>query len=177
VYGGLSLPTGDANIKDSEGNIDPGLSLGFGKPAYILGTTITKQFILRGTAVTDISYIGFNEYTYDDGNRTRFGSELRTNVALVYRTYTNLDSKFRLDLILEGNYLSLGRDRSNGIDELATGGNMLYLQPGIRLYKDNISVAMGLKLPAWKELNEEFDQQGAEGTENYRLEFTFSVLF
>jgi hypothetical protein len=177
LYGGLTLPSGDANIADSDGNIDPGMSLGFGKPAYMLGTTATKLFAGSGTFVGDVSYIGFTEYEYADGNRTKFGSELRTNLALVYKAYTNLDSRFRCDLILEGNYLSLGRDRSNGEDELATGGQMLYLQPGVRVYKESISIALGVKLPAWKDLNEEADQQGAEGTENYRVEFAFSALF
>ena len=177
LYGGLSLPTGDANIRDAEENIDPGMSLGFGKPAYMLGVTTNKQFSDRGTLVGDVSYIGFSEYEYEDANRTRFGSEIRANLALVYKTYTNLESKFRFDLILEGNYLSLGRDRSNGVDELATGGNMLYIQPGTRLYKDNVSLALGVKFPAWTDLNEEGDQQGAEGTEKYRIELTFSTMF
>ncbi len=177
LYGGLTVPTGDANISDAEGNIDPGMSLGFGKPAYMLGTTATRQFSSSGTFVADLSYIGFTENEYADGNKTKFGSEFRSNFALVYKVYTNLDSKFRCDLILEGNYLALGRDRSNGEDEDATGGKMLYIQPGIRVYKKSVSMALGVKVPSWTELNEEECQQGAEGTENYRVDFTFSTLF
>jgi hypothetical protein len=53
---------------------------------------------------------------------------------------------------------------------------MLYAVPGMRLYWDNVSVAFGFKLPAWTELNEEAEQQGGEGTEDYRLLFTLSAL-
>lgn len=176
-YGGLTLPTGDADIRDSEGNIDPGMSLGFGKPAFMFGWTATKQFADPWTFVLDLSYIGFTEYEYADGNKTKFGSELRSNVALVWKAFTSHASKFRCDLILEGNYLDLGRDVTNGEPEEATGGEMLYVQPGIRLYKKAVTVALGIKWPAWTGLNEEENQQGAEGTEDYRVEFTFSTLF
>lgn len=177
LYGGLTLPTGDANIRDSEGNIDPGMSLGFGRPAYMFGGTTTRQFADPWTFVLDISYIGFTEYEYDDGNKTKFGDEFRTNMALVWKAYTSQAYKFRCDLILEGNYLDLGRDVTNGEPEEATGGKMLYVQPGIRLYKKAVTIALGVKWPAYKNLNEEEDQQGAEGTEDYRAELTFSTLF
>ena len=176
-YGGLTLPTGDANVSDSEGNIDPGMALGFGKPAYMFGWTATRQFADPWTFVLDISYIGFTEYEYDDGNRTKFGAEFRTNIALVYKAYTSQASKFRCDLIVEGNYLDLGRDVANGEPEAGTGGKMLYVQPGIRLYRKAITIALGVKWPGWTDLNEEEEQQGAEGTEDYRVEFTFSTLF
>lgn len=54
---------------------------------------------------------------------------------------------------------------------------MLYLVPGVRLYKDNMSFAFGFKKPVWTKLNEESQQQGAEGKEKYRLIFSASILF
>lgn len=99
------------------------------------------------------------------------------NPALIYRTYTNQAQKLRLDVSLEPQLLKLGRDRTNGQNERATGGSMLYLLPGLRGYWKNVSVAAGVKLPVWTNLNEESEQQGGEGTEDYRFIFTFSVLF
>ena len=107
----------------------------------------------------------------------RFGTEYRVNPALIYRTYTDTTSKLRLDVIVEPQFLKLGRDRTNGQNERATGGDMLYLLPGLRGYWRNVSVATGVKFPIWKNLNEESEQQGGEGTEDYRFIFTFSVLF
>ena len=43
LYGGLTLPTGDANLADSQGIIDPGMSLGFGKPSFMFGGNFTKM--------------------------------------------------------------------------------------------------------------------------------------
>ena len=131
----------------------------------------------RWTFNQELSTIGFQEYEYEDGNRTKFGQEIRANSALIYRAYTDLDRKLRVDLSIEAQYLHLGRDRTNDVDELATGGEMLYALPGVRVYWDNISAAIGVKSPIWTDLNEESQQQGGEGTEDYRLIFTFSALF
>jgi hypothetical protein len=177
VFGGFTLPTGDADLRDRNGEIDPGKSTGFGSPAYSIGLTATRQFTPRLTFNQELSYIGFTENTYDDGNRVRFGQEVRANSAIVYRLFTNMERKLRVDLALEGHYLHLGRDRTNGIDERATGGDMIYALPGVRLYWDRISLAFGYKSVIWKDLNEQDEQQGGEGTEDYRLIFTFSALF
>ncbi len=177
VFGGLTLPTGDANLRDSNGDIDPGKSTGFGKSSWSLGLTATRLLSERWTFNQEVSTILFQEYTYDDGNSTRFGTETRVNSALVYRAQVDEARKFRMDLALEVQYLKLGRDSTNGIDETATGGQMIYLLPGVRFYWDNISSAVGIKTPVWTDLNEEDQQQGGEGTEDYRLIFSMSALF
>ena len=177
LYCGMSFPTGDANRDDSAGNIDPGMSLGFGNPSFLTGLTATKLFGNRFTFVGEASYIHFLEYEYDDGNRTQFGGELRLNSALVYRLFSLPGPKLRLDANLELGYLRLGRDKLYGEGEEATGGQMLYVLPGLRCYWRNFSLAFGVKVPTWTDLNEEDDQQGGEGTEQYRLVGTLSILF
>jgi len=177
AFGGITLPTGDADLRLDDGSIDPGKSTGFGKPSWSLGLTATKMLSPRWTFNQELSTIGFQEYEYDDGNRTKFGQEVRANSALIYRAYTDLDRGLRVDLALEAQYLHLGRDRTNGVDERATGGDMVYALPGVRLYWDNISAALGVKTPVWTDLNEEEEQQGGEGTEDYRLIFAVSALF
>ena len=177
LIGGFTIPTGDENVRDDDGNIDPGKSTGFGSPSYFTGLTATRVIADRWTVNLELSRNAFTKNTYADGNRTRFGTEYRVNPALVYRAYTNPEHKVRLDLSGEPQYLHLGRDRTNGEDERATGGDMIYLLGGLRGYWRNISAAVGAKVPIWKDLNEEDDQQGGEGTENYRFIFTFSVLF
>jgi hypothetical protein len=107
----------------------------------------------------------------------KFADESRINTALTYKIYTNTQSKFRIDANVEANYLRLGRDVENGIQQEATGGDILYNTTGFRLFYNNVSVAMGLKVPVWTELNEENLQQGSEGKEKYRILFSFSTLF
>jgi hypothetical protein len=176
LFGGFTVPTGKANLKNADGEIDPGMSLGFGKPAGSIGLTTTKVFLSRWTWDLEVSYLFFQEYEYDDGNRTRFGDEVRVNGAIVARLLTKAAAEFRLDASLEGHYLKLGRDEANGEGELGTGGKMIYAVPGLRAYYKNSSLGVGIKLPAWTDLNEDDIQQGAEGKENYRALVTFSVL-
>lgn len=177
AYAGLTLPTGDADIRDASGNIDPGQSLGFGEPSWMLGIAASRLLTDRQTLHLDLSRIAFSEYRYDDGVSFRFGGESRLNAAWVYKLATNATRRSRWDVSFEGNYLSLGRDRTEGTGDFATGGSMLYLQPGLRYYVNNLSFAAGIKAPVWTDLNEEELQQGAEGKERYRLQLSLSVLF
>lgn len=177
VFGGGSLPTGSANHRLADGGIDPGKSLGFGKPSYSLGLTATKVLGRTLTFNLETSIIRFQEYTYGDGNRVRFGAEDRINGSLAHRLITDPDRRVRLDGVIEAQYLALGRDVEDDVGAQATGGKVLYLMPGVRLYKDNMSLAVGVKKAAWTRLNESSRQQGAEGKEKYRLIVSGSVLF
>lgn len=178
IFGGVSLPTGNANLRQQgTDNIYPGKSTGFGKPSFTLGLTATKLLSSRLTFHLENSYLYFQDYAYDDGNRTQFGAERRVNTALFYRTLTNADRKLRLDLGLEIQYLGLGRDRTNGTNDIATGGDILYAVPGARFYWDRTSIALGVKKPISSRLNEGEQQQGAEGKEDYRLILSASILF
>ena len=177
LYGGVSLPTGDANHRLADNTIDPGKSLGFGKSSFSYGLTATKQFSENATAVFEAGQIRFQTYEYDNTDRVKFGTETRLNAALAYRLMTHPETRFRLDGNAELNFLSLGRDVENGIGAPATGGDMLYGVIGARLYKDNMSLGLALKKPIWTDINEENQQQGAEGKEKYRFIASFSALF
>lgn len=183
-YAGVTLPTGNPNLRDRDGNIDKGKSTGFGEPTFTLGATASKMLDERTTLNLDVSNLWFQEHIYDGdpahgGERFtgQFGDEFRFNTAVIYKLYTNPEERFRLDGLVELNYLHLGRDREDGVAERGTGGHILYVMPGARAYWDNLSLALGVKLPAWTDLNEEDEQQGAEGKERYRVVFSVSALF
>ncbi len=177
VFGGATLPTGNANHRLNNGTIDPGKSLGFGKPSYSFGITIGKMLSEQLTLSLEASALRFQEYTYDDGQKMRFGAEKRLNAALSWRGWTIPEKMFRLDPVFEVQYLSLGRDRANEVPEVATGGRVVYAMPGVRAYWQSMSFALGVKKPVWARLNESRQQQGAEGKEKYRLIFSASLLF
>lgn len=177
TFGGFSIPTGNPNLRDAGGNIDPGKSTGFGKPSFNVGLTATKVFAERWTFNTELSTLRFREHTYADGNRNKFGAEYRANAALNYRLLSDLGRKLRVDLVGEVQYLRLDRDRSNGVGEVATGGKMVYFVPGVRIYLDKFTAGVGVKKAVWTNLNEAAQQQGAEGRERYRLIFSVSSLF
>lgn len=177
AYAGMTLATGDANHRLQDGSIDPGMSLGFGKPSFTYGLTATRQVSETTTLVFETGQIRFQGYRYQDGQTMRFGTETRVNAALAQRLLTLPERGFRLDGNAELNFLRLGRDVENGSKAAATGGDMLYGVLGLRLYKDNLSLGLALKRPIWTDLNEETEQQGAEGKERYRAILTFSTLF
>ncbi|WP_296752996.1 transporter [Thiobacillus sp.] len=177
VFAGGTLPTGDANHRLDDGTIDPGKSLGFGEPSYSLGISMSKMLTDRLTLNMEASTLRFRDYTYDDGQSVRFGAENRFNTALSYRGWTLPEKRFRLDPVIELQYLSLGRDKENGVPADGTGGQMVYAMPGVRAYWQNMSFALGVKKPVWTRLNERGQQQGAEGKEKYRLIFSASLLF
>lgn len=177
LFGGLTLPSGDANLHASRPDFDPGKATGFGKPSFMLGATVTRMMGPRLTFNAEASWIGFQSYTYEDGISRKFGTERRVNAALIYRSWSDPARGMRVDLTLETQYLNLGRDREAGTGEQATGGRMAYALPGVRLSRESVSVGLGVKLPVWTDLNEEDEQQGAEGKEDYRVILTASMLF
>ncbi len=184
LYAGATLPTANPNVRGPDGNIDPGKSTGFGEPAWTLGATASKMLNERLTLNVDVSNLWFQEHEYDADPahdyrpfRARFGDELRLNTALIYKMYASQEKRLRLDGVFELNYLHLGRDSEEGLGQLATGGQVLYVMPGVRAYWSNLSLALGVKLPAWTDLNEDDLQQGGEGKENYRIICSLSFLF
>jgi hypothetical protein len=183
VFGGATLPTGRPNTRLPDGSIDPGMSTGFGKPSYTLGLTATKMLSDRLTFNAEASALWFRthryatDYTTGTDFTTRFGAEQRLNAGLAYRLHTNPEKKLRTDLSLELQYLRLGRDVVDGVGEPATGGRIVYVLPGVRVYWDKFSLAFGVKKAVWKNLNEQRLQQGAEGLEKFRVLISASYLF
>ena len=177
VYGGTTLPTGDPNLSDASGTIDPGMATGFGKPAFSLGATATKTLSSRLTAVGEASSVLFQEYEHADGTVGKFGSELRLNAAVAARVWTVPRAKTRCDLSAELNGLRLGRDETDGTGEIATGGDILYGTFGVRLTRGCASWALAWKTPLATDLNEADRQQGAEGKESGRFLATLTCLF
>ena len=184
AYAGASLPTGDENHILGDGTIDPGKSLGFGKPSFSYGLTATRQFSDDSTAVFEFGQIFFQNHRYaaapaSPAQTMEFGTETRLNAALSHRLLSVPERRFRLDGNLELNFLRLGKDVADGVADDGSGGDILYGVVGIRLYQDNLSLGLALKKPVWTDLNEPpgSPQQGAEGKEQYRFIATFSALF
>jgi hypothetical protein len=170
----MSMPTGDFH-KSINGTIDPGMQPGFGAPAYTLGFAAAHRFG-SFTMNAELSADFFTER-----ENFQFGAEQRVNLAAVYELYgepKSFVSKF--DGILELNFLHLGRDMENGEGLTATGGDIVYLSPGLRLSMptlQNANLGLSMKFPVWKDLNEQDQQQGAEGLEKYRIITTLSFFF
>ena len=173
LTGGFSVPSGRNNIDLGEG-VNGAMQPGFGSPTFSLGLSMTRALSPRFTIAADTGVDIFSRRANDD----RYATEFRANVAGVYEAYADKEAFVkRVDTILELNYLHVGRDLGAGIPELGTGGNILYLTPGVRMQVADFSVGAAVKIPIVKSVNEVDMQQGAEGLEKYRLLFTVSRSF
>jgi hypothetical protein len=145
---------------------------GFRGPFVNVGFTVTRQVFVQGlTLSADTLYTYFTEK--DD---FKFGSEFRTDLAGVYDLWTR-PGGWSLQPVLELNFLNVAKDQESGKGIANSGGNILYLSPGLRFNVAPASLGILFKLPVWKDLNKQSEQQGAEGLEKFRAIVALSVFF
>ena len=173
LIGGLTAPSGRSDLQ-LQGVVDGGLQPGFGTPTATLGLAMTRGLSERLSVSADASVELFSRKSGGD----KFGNEFRANLAGVYELHADKESWLRrVDGILELNYLVISRDETAFVSELATGGRILYLSPGVRFQLGDVNLGALVKFPIVRGLNERMMQQGSEGLEQYRLIFTVSTFF
>ncbi|MEK7358768.1 MAG: hypothetical protein AAB422_00175 [Planctomycetota bacterium] len=176
VIAGLTVPTGTTSNRDDEGNrFDMGVQPGFAAPSFTIGFAVSEMVIPHFTLTGDTSAL-----TFAETNDGKPGNEIRFNTAVGYEVLEKTKGFLsRLDIIGESNFLHLMKDLDEESEkENDSGGSILYLSPGLRAtFGKHVSVGALIKIPAWKDLNNESEQQGAEGLENYRAIVTCSVSF
>ncbi len=175
----MTLPSGKIHNKDKNGDVlAVGSQTGFAVPSYNFTAMASKMFAPHWTWSADVQ---FRTFVFNGGpGGGKPGNESRINNAVMYELIENPGGLLsRLDLILEANFLDLRMDMNeNRSRDEATGGSMLYLSPGLRFtFSDRVSLGVLYKEVAWKKLNNENQQQGGEGLEEYRLITTLSAAF
>ncbi len=175
----MTLPSGKIHNTDKNGDLLPvGSQTGFAVPAYNFTAMTSKMFAPHWTWNADVQ---FRTFAFNGGSGGgKPGNESRLNNAVMYEAVENPGGFLsRLDLILEANILDLRMDMDeNRKQDTATGGTILYLSPGMRFtFYDNFSLGLLYKDVTWKDLNNESEQQGGEGLEEYRFIATVSAAF
>jgi hypothetical protein len=175
LYGGLTIPTGKSH-EELGGRVDPSMQPGFGSPSFTLGMNAGRALFRSLSFVVDASADIFTRR--DD---FKFGNEYRFNVAAVQELYGKPQKSIaKIDGILEGNLLYISRDEQGGEGLRATGGTILYVTPGMRFSfpkLQNANLGIAVKIPVFRNLNEQDEQQGSEGLEKYRAIVTLSFYF
>lgn len=171
----LTLPTGPTTQLDGDGTpFAPDMQTGFGEPSPAFGLSLLKQLSEDFTWLGEVNYQHFFVHTYPT-TVYRFGGETRVNTAVAWRAYAS--GRFRADVSGELCFLHLQRDQEHARDLEASGGSILYAGLGLRAAYAGFSAALGAKVPVAKALNEQADQQGAEGLETLRASLTLSYSF
>jgi hypothetical protein len=177
VWASSTIPLASTTHRTDDGEyFEPEMQTGFGEPSPAVGLAALKQISERFTWLADASYQHFFEHDYPE-TRYQFGAETRVNTAITYRVLDR--GTLRTDLIAELNGLNLQRDREEdeqgGMQELqSSGGSILYAGGGVRIGRGPLSVTLGARRAALKDLNEASGQQGSEGLEDFRAAATFS---
>ena len=152
AIGRVKFPTGDDNKTDGEGNLlPPSLQLGTGSVDYSSGIIFT-HIVRRIGLNADVVY-NFNT----EANNFAFGDTLRYDVALGYRLLPKVYDKFpatQLNVYLELNGQFARKNQAAGISVRDSGGNVLFLSPGIQLIPyATFLVEASLRIPVSQELN------------------------
>ncbi len=172
----ISAPTGTTSNRDDFGNkFDMGMQPGFGEPSFFFGFSASRLMLPHFTLTADTSFKTFLKH-----NDSKAGNEIRYNMAGGYEIFENQDGFLsRLDIIAEANVLHLTKDQGeDGETDHDSGGSILYLSPGFRAsIGKHISLGALFKMPTWQDLNNEHDQQGSEGLEDFRAIVTLTVSF
>lgn len=173
----MTLPSGKIHNKDQNGDpLDVSSQPGFAVPSYNFAGIASKMFAPHWTWSGDVQFRTFALNGGTGGGKP--GNETRVNNAIMYEILENKGGFLsRVDLIAEANFLDLRKDLDeNRIQDDAAGGSMVYLSPGVRFtFRDRTSLGLLYKEVAWKNLNNEDQQQGGEGLEEYRFIATLSI--
>jgi len=147
---GLTFPTGVDDASDSLGKLPPSLQRGsgsFNPSALLVATKLWRRFGIN----TDIGYTLFTKTSGLDQ-----GDILRYDVATSYRLIPSVFGTYpdhQINLMLEFNGTLTGKTNTNGIENVNSGGHVLFVSPGIQYIYSTIIVEASFLIPLATSLN------------------------
>jgi hypothetical protein len=176
---GAKLPTGDTSVDSAAGErFEAEFQPGSGSVDYLLGLAFTKRFG-AWSFDTNVLY----QFTNAGVQDTNLGDRFLYNAAASYRMHGSTRPSGRmnaglpppmyhggpkakhqhdesppsrgptLDLVLEVNGEWHDHQRIGGVKDIHSGGNTVYLSPGVRLSVDRWSGFVSLGVPIFTDLN------------------------
>lgn len=150
LIGGLELPTGDDDESDSQGLLPQTLQLGSGSVDFIVGGAYTFQS-LDEEWDADFKY-KFNQ----EANNFRFGNEFNYDVAYQKRFWPwELPERgiySQWNGVLEFNGIYKERNELGGRDVFSSGGNTLFISPGIQFASQRMIFEFSFQYPILQDL-------------------------
>lgn len=169
LIGGLELPTGDDEERDSTGVLPPPLQLGSGSVDFIAGGLYTF-------ASLDQEWDANFQYKFNrEANDFEFGDVFNYNLAYLRRVWprlppeTGIYTQWNALLELNGGFARRNESRGNAV--AASGGHTLFLSPGIQFVAQQIIFEFSFQYPIVEDLN------GDQLETDYKLAFSFRYTF
>lgn len=155
VIGGTILPVGkdDERLSDGE-RLEPSSQPGTGEFGILGGIAYSRYLTPRMTL--DASSLVTHRFERED---FRVGGRIDTSSGVAYRL-TDIKSDYpQLSIFSEVNYIRLGHDEEAGQSNPNSGGDTVYLTPGIRVrIPDAGTFAIATSLPIYQDLNGDQDE-------------------
>ena len=158
ISGGVKLPTGRTGARNDEGEeADPSLQPGSGSWDLLFGAAYEQDILTVPMATGDWARLPFfasAQYKQNNpgAHGYRFGDEVQANIGAAYAVVRPLD------FLLQYNFRVRSKDYNGvtGEDTSFTGGNFLYMSPGLRVKITPTLSAYGyLQLPLYQRVNQE----------------------
>jgi hypothetical protein len=173
---GLKAPTGVDDRRTTEGvRFETEHQPGSGSWDPMLGLAVTRQ-MNRMSIDANLLYTLVTE----GAQETDLGDAFLYNLALSWRLPEPghahesgaPHSHLALDLVLEANGESRAKQKIDGAKDPNSGGNLLYLSPGLRITAGGgLSAALSVGIPVWKDLN------GEQSEPEYRTLLSVAAAF
>lgn len=152
LQGGVKTPTGETSEADAGTRLETEFQPGSGSWDFLIGGAVAKAF--GSLAVhANLLFTATTEGSQD----TEIGEALQYNLAMVFNPgkghehsgheHSSWLDEIRWELMLELNGEQRGKDNVRGFDQANSGGNVVYLSPGLRLSYANISAFMSFGYP------------------------------
>ncbi len=158
LQGGVKTPTGETDESDRNERLDTEFQPGSGSWDFLIGGAVGTAFGSIGVHA-NVLYNATSEGSQD----TEIGDALQYNLALVFNPGTSHDhdghehasllDELRWELMLELNGEQRWRDRVHGNKEVNSGGNVIYLSPGLRVSIAKLSAFVTLGYPVLDDPN------------------------
>jgi hypothetical protein len=165
LLAGVKLPSGQTDIRDRSGRrFETEFQPGSGSTDPLIGLALTRQF---GPWSLDGNIL--HQFATAGAQRTNLGDRFVYNAALSYRLFGHSEAghvhvhddghvhvhepeqpaspTFTLDGILEMNGRWEGQEQIAGVRDPNTGGNVVYLSPGLRASYGNMSGFVSVGVP------------------------------
>ncbi|MFT4585632.1 MAG: hypothetical protein ACI8XZ_005406, partial [Gammaproteobacteria bacterium] len=137
MQGGFKMPTGKTRVSDRGGRLETEFQPGSGSWDFLIGGALRQTFTHIGLHANLL----YNATT-EGGQDSELGDALFYNLAVVFsptkdhdhggHEHSSIIDEVAWDLMLEINGEQRWSDKVRGVNDANSGGNIIYLSPGIR---------------------------------------------
>lgn len=173
VAAGPKLPVGRFDARDDEFDlvVSPDLQPGSGSLDGIIGLSYSEGHLFNISGLSLFTTMGYRLTTparrFDGDDKYRFGNESMLSVGL---TKNFLINKIGITPMINLGYRNTSSDRIEDFDVAGTGGDWIYVIPGIDIELNNsLSFNASAELPIYRNLN------GTQLTTSYRFNFGLGI--